>query len=162
MNKRGTSITEVVVVIAIIVVLVSLCVVNAKAIQTAITGNGSTAEINSLLKLARATALSRHTYAGVRFQKQDNIQYATLIIKDQSAPYPDDDKSIPFVALENYQPYKPQVDVNDAIVLFNSQGKLTQKWVALPSENSKLSDNFLSINSKAFFVNSYLGELVIP
>ena len=185
MNKKyGLTLIETIVVLTIVAMLLTISVISVKTLQNSFIGSCSITAIKNLLNLARSTALAKQSYVGVRFQKKDKLQYAVLITQNRNIPYPDDDITIPFTALEGHPPYNlGREDINDTTILFSSQGKLVRKWVQAYSNpdsskddifgsdglfpedtNSKLSNMSLVINdkteSKEFFVNSYIGTLI--
>jgi len=184
-NKHGLTLIELTVVIAVIITLSAIGLVSVKTLQNSFTNTCTKGVINGLLNSARATAIARQTYIGIRFQKRDNIQYAIFIIHDSNIPYPNDDKTIPFIALKNQPPFNlGRESTIDSTIIFSSQGKLIRKWVKVSSartkddifgqyglfpqdEHSKLSDIFFIIyktkdpnNLKAFYINPYIGTLI--
>ena len=83
-TKRGFSITEVLVVVAIVALLVGLGVAAAKQIRNSLeSSTGVKSLIGAALSNARATALKEQKYTGVRFQQNsEGRQYMTLVVYD--------------------------------------------------------------------------------
>ena len=187
-NKYGLTLIELITVIAIIAILSTIGAIGVKMLQSSFVNNCSKAVINSLLNSARGIAATKQAYMGIRFQKQDNIQYAIFIIHDPNIPYPDDGKTIPFIALENHPPFNLgrestiATDNDEATIIFSSQGKLVRKWVKVFPKTTKRDDIFgkyglfpqdkyskLSNNSfiiktnnitEKFYINPYIGTLI--
>ena len=78
-NKHGITLIELTTVIAIVITLSAISIVGINVLGNSLINECSKGVINGLLNSARATAITRQTYIGIRFQKRDNTQYAIFI-----------------------------------------------------------------------------------
>ena len=103
-KKHGFSLTEMVVVVAIIALLTALGLPAIRSLQKSFeTGSGVKATINAALSTARAIAAREQRYAGVRFQLDTHgNQYMIFIIHDSEKT----GLSNGFRALEGQKPIK--------------------------------------------------------
>lgn len=186
MNKHSFTLIELVIVLVGIAILAAVGIIGLKTLHIS-ADNCSEVVISNLLNSARTIAAAEQRYAGVRFQRQDDVQYAVFIIHNRDIPYPDDNKTIPFTALKNHPPFnlgQKNFINNKTTITFSPQGKLVRKWVKVFSnpdlskddifgeygllpqdETSELSDNSITIenhDSQKFFINSYTGTLIKP
>ncbi len=86
-NDRGFSLAEVLVAVAVTAVLIGLAVPAAKKMNESLTSSaGIRNVINAALANARAEAIAKNTYAGLRFQQDlRGNQYMIFIIHDPGA-----------------------------------------------------------------------------
>jgi len=115
-KKQGFSLTEMVVVVAIIALLTALGLPAIRSLQNSFEkGSGVKATINAALSAARAIAAREQRYAGVRFQLDiHGNQYMIFIIHDPEKT----GLSNGFRALEGQKPIKLPDDIRviDTIV----------------------------------------------
>ena len=181
-NKHGITLIELTVVIAIIITLSAIGLVGVKTLENSFINTCSKGVINGLLNSARTTAIARQTYTGIRFQKQDDTQYAIFITHDSNISYPDDNKTIPFTAITGHPLFNlGKANIDETTIVFSSQGKLVRKLVKIfpartkddifgqyglfpQDEYSILSNNSLIIkihnDLKEFYINPYIGTLI--
>ena len=118
-NKSGFTLTEMVVVIAIISLLVAFGLPVMRVIQESLESKtGGRSMISAALSSARAIAASEQRYAGVRFQKDSSgNQYMIFIIHD----FEKTRLNPGFRAVENFKPTKlpESLGVMDLIVRTN-------------------------------------------
>jgi prepilin-type N-terminal cleavage/methylation domain-containing protein len=107
--KKGFSIIELLVVMAVIAILVGLAIPAINAMQKSFASTGAEGMIGTALSTARTLAISRGQYAGVRFQKAGDPnnalkanQYMIFIIYDEDMSTLSDE----FRAIEGYKPIK--------------------------------------------------------
>ena len=111
--KKGFSIIELLVVMAIVAALVALAIPAINAMQKSFNSTGTESMISAALATARTLAISNHQYAGVRFQKiYDSAgalkadQYMIFIIFDSEKETGSVGWVCGFVAVEGYKPIK--------------------------------------------------------
>lgn len=102
--KRGLSLTELLVTMAVIIILFAIGIPASKKIaQTFDSSSNVKMVIGSALANARAIAIRDNTYVGLRFQADaQGDQYMILVKYDPSLA----GGSMYFRALENHRPYK--------------------------------------------------------
>ena len=130
-NKRqsGMTLTELLVVIAVMAILLGVSVPTAKHLMNGFeSSTGVRYLINAALSNARAIAVRNQAYAGVRFQQaSDGFTYMVFIIYDYDATGDADG----FRAVTGRKPMKlPEgVSVSKCSVVFSSAGKLATRTV---------------------------------
>jgi len=171
-KQFGLTLTEIIVVIAIIAMLVGLGVPAGRAFFNSFeTEGGTKSVINGLLTSARTIAVKEQKYAGVRFQQANDTQYAIIIISETEIPYPQnltdpDDPlnyTVPFVALEGQRlmnlgrklgvaPADSIIDSSDICgnIIFSPQGQLVRKWIMM-YVNPRLKDEIYNDTKPALF-----------
>ena len=108
-EKKGFSLTEMVVVVAIIALLTTLGLPAIRSLKKSFeSGTGTKNIINAALSSARAIAIKEQRYAGIRFELDfNNNQYMIFIIHDPEST----GLSNGFRALEGQKPIKIPEDV---------------------------------------------------
>ncbi len=165
-KKSGFSLTEMVVVVAILALLTGLGLPAIRSLQKSFeTGSGVTATINAALSSARAVAAREQRYAGVRFQLDiQGNQYMIFIIHD-----PEKTTSNGFRALEGQKPIKLPDDfkVVDMLIQANetnskplNSGTYLQN-VDVKDFNASITSSYLRDTSCFSIIFSPAGKLVI-
>ena len=133
LKQSGLTLTEMIVVIAIVTMLTAFSLPAIKALHRSFSSTGSTqAVISAALSTARAIAASRHRYAGVRFQQdQEGNQYIIYIIHD----FDTTGLAPGFCAIAGYKPVKlpDNIAVTDLMV-----GDFSQSLDYLITQNADL------------------------
>lgn len=86
-SQKGFSLTELLTVVAVMALLIGISVPASKALMDSVnSSSGMRTIIASALANARATAIQKQKYAGVRFQSDtEGNQYLVFIISDEAA-----------------------------------------------------------------------------
>lgn len=141
MNKNpkhfGLTLTELLVVIAVMAILMSIAIPAVKGIMESFDSGTSVRQlINAALSAARAIAIREQTYAGVRFQEgRDGNTYIVFIIHDPAAT----GFANGFRGVLGRKPMKLPEDVAVAksSIVFSPQGKLTIHDVRARNQDAK-------------------------
>ena len=149
-KQSGISLTEILVVIAVMAILMGISVPAAKKLAESFeSGTGTRQLINAALSNARAIAVRNQTYAGVRFQQDaSGNTYMIFIVHDKDAT----GLANGFRAVIGRKPMKlPEDVVLSAIlsagktetfsVVFSSAGKLTIHSVRTFNKDAKSDDS---------------------
>jgi prepilin-type N-terminal cleavage/methylation domain-containing protein len=148
--KKAFTLIELMVAVGIIVILTAIAIPSFSALIKSYSSSMNDTAIDSLLCGARSIAVRDHQYTGVRFQRNNNKQFAVII---QHNPALDDDpgdtNEITYLLCSTVPGTKPcnlgdrigilpdtisgksKIDANDfcATVMFSGQGKLCTKDV---------------------------------
>ncbi len=141
MNKNpkhfGLTLTELLVVIAVMAILMSIAIPAVKGIMESFDSGTSVRQlINAALSASRAIAIREQTYAGVRFQKgSDGNTYIVFIVHDPAAT----GFANGFRGILGRKPMKlPEgVAISKSSIIFSPQGKLTIHDVRARNQDAK-------------------------
>lgn len=131
-RQSGVTLTELIVVVAVMAILMSISVPTAKKLMNSFdSSTGARQLINAALSNARAIAVREQAYAGVRFQKkegeEDGVTYMVLIVHDYEAT--GDAEGYRAVTGRTPMPLPEDVTVTQASVVFTPAGRLTVRDV---------------------------------
>ena len=169
-NKQsGISLTEILVVIAVMAILMGVSVPAVKQLTASFESSTGTRQlINAALSGARAIAVRNQTYAGVRFQEDINGNTYIVFIEHDSgydptnAPEPfGTGLANGFRAVLGRKPMKLPEDVripNGTTVVFSSSGKLTIHDVRVRNKDGKIDSSPVSSNDTIFNVASIVDS----
>ncbi len=141
MNKNpkhfGLTLTELLVVIAVMAILMSIAIPAVKGIMESFDSGTSVRQlINAALSASRAIAIREQTYAGVRYQKgSDGKTYIDFIVHDPAAT----GFANGFRGILGRKPMKlPEgVAISKSSIIFSPQGKLTIHDVRARNQDAK-------------------------
>ena len=154
----GMSLTEILVVMAVIAILMGVSIPAAKQLANSFeSGTGVRHLINAALSSARSIAIREQTYAGVRFQEdKDGNTYIIFIVHDKVAT----GDAYGFRAVMGRKPMKLPEDVsientnpilvNGTSIVFSPSGKLTTHLVQCLK--SSANDMIFNDNGNEMFV----------
>ena len=175
MKRHGFTLTELIVVIAAIILLATLALPAVRALQTSFESGGSINTINAALTMAKAKAEQTQNYTGIRFQKDaEGVQYMVTVAYDPNLTKAED----PGLVCTTIIGHKPlrlgrysvvAEDSNSPAIIFAPNGQLCRRLVVVIN-NPDFSDDTvwqqsqigLLINNdpNAYFVNRYTGQLI--
>ena len=156
----GMSLTEILVVMAVIAILMGVSIPAAKQLANSFeSGTGVRQLINAALSSARSIAIREQAYAGVRFQEdKDGNTYIIFIVHDKVAT----GDAYGFRAVKGRKPmqlpegvgignFDPTI-VNGVSVAFSPQGKLTIHQVQCLKELGPVNDMVFNDDGTSMFV----------
>jgi len=175
MKRHGFTLTELIVVIAAIILLATLALPAVRALQTSFESGGSINTINAALTMAKAKAEQTQNYTGIRFQKDaDGDQYMIMIAYRPDLTEADD----PGLICTTIVGHKPMwlgrysviaEDSNSPTIIFAPNGQLCRRLVVVINNPDFPDDTVwqqsqigLLVNNdpNAYFVNRYTGQLI--
>ena len=159
MERRGVTLIEILTVIAVAVVLVSLCAVAVKTFRDCYEIKGSLPAIDSILGLAKYNAKKTGYYAGVYFYDQNEAACAMEVIEKQPADY-----SLPYIEMVRMDgrpihALGQEGLIRPSVVLFTKTGRLAIKDVGAYGYRN-FSDRSLQVGDVNYPINTYTGRLV--
>jgi prepilin-type N-terminal cleavage/methylation domain-containing protein len=125
-RQSGMTLTELLVVIAVMAILMSISVPTAKKLMDSFDASTGVRQlINAALCNGRAIAIREQAYAGVRFQGKDGVTYMVLIVHDYEGT---GNYAYGFRAVVGRKPMALPEDVtvpSGTTIIFSPAGKLT-------------------------------------
>jgi len=177
MQKTAITLSETVIVLAVVAILASFTIVSVRAL------NGSYNRIDermvsSLLSAGRRIAVNRCAYAGVAFRYVNDMQYAAFVIADPNMmrlpiSIEPEQKSIPFIAVAGHQVIKLhgheaivsvavidkadiESDDDHVAVIFDGRGRLVRKWIVF-YRRSDVFGELLPLDSAGYLSDSSIA-----
>ncbi len=160
MKRKAFTLTELLTVMAIIIIMLGITVKPIKNTLDSIKQSGSERIIKAMLAKSRSVAIGKQTLAGVRLQKTKEQQYAIFIIQNKTIPYPDDDKSIPFTAIKGRRPVKLHIEFKETqSIVFSKTGQLVIKSVMMRRDPLLANDEIYNSNGESLFQEEAAGTM---
>ena len=155
------TLTELLVVVAVMAILMSVSVPVAKKLMESYQSSAGARElIDAALSNARAIAVREQVYAGVRFQQKDEITYIVLIIHDFNTT--GDEEGFRVVLGRKPLPLPEDVKIKHATidgalvsVVFSPSGKLTThrvRCMAISANDTMFNTQTAYDSGQAMFV----------
>ncbi len=155
-RQSGVTLTELLVVMAVMAILMAISVPTAKKLMESFeSSTGVRQLINAALSNARAIAVREQAYAGVRFQEKDDITYMVLVMHDPDVSPNGTGYAQGFRAVEGRRPMKLPEDIRvpgGTSIVFSPSGKLTIHRIQVYNKDGV--DNSLNSSRDTIFNTS--------
>ena len=155
--NKGFTLSEVLVVVAVVALLIGIAVPSAeKVLKSFETSGNLTSVINSALTSARAIAAKEGKYAGLRFQQDlEGRQYMIFIVNDDAAT----SLANGFCAVTGLKPMKLPLNIGVMDLRVKDASDVSDTDIEVVGDDAAGNDN---INDNYEVIDTTTFSIVIP